>query len=139
MFERILVPVDLSERGREAVRVAALLAKPSSGRVYLIHVIETIPGLDFEEERKFYDRLEARALALVADLAKGLDEIGVAWEGNVVFGSRAQEILRRAEELTADLIVLSSHRVNHESPSEGWGTLSYQLAVLSRRKVLLLK
>jgi len=141
-FRDILVPVDLTDRNREAIELARQLAKPGDGTVRLLHVIEVIPGLPEEEERKFYDRLDERARKHLVELGERLEKEGVRFAVEIGYGSRAGEILKRASEIPCDLIVLSSHRVSSlsvEKPGEGWGTLSYQIAILSPCKVLLVK
>jgi hypothetical protein len=57
----------------------------------------------------------------------------------VIFGSRAHEIVRYAVETGVDLIVLSSHRLDPQNPSVGWGTVSYKVGILSKYPVLLVK
>jgi nucleotide-binding universal stress UspA family protein len=61
MFRAILLPIDLTDRHRRALDIAVRLARLGDGRVHLLHVIELIPGLDVDEERGFYDRLEQQA------------------------------------------------------------------------------
>jgi hypothetical protein len=51
VFNRILVPADLTERNREAVEMArSLVAR--DGNICLLHVIETIPGVSVDEEKE---------------------------------------------------------------------------------------
>ena len=38
-----------------------------------------------------------------------------------------------------DLIVLASHTIDLNNPATGWGTLSYQICILSQCPVLLVK
>ena len=52
MFQHILVPVDLSDRTRCARGRAAELAQ--GGRVTLLHVIETLRGVEYDELEDFY-------------------------------------------------------------------------------------
>jgi nucleotide-binding universal stress UspA family protein len=54
-------------------------------------------------------------------------------------GKRIQEILRFAEDLKADLIIMNSHRMDPENPAEGWGTISHKVGILSQCPVLLVK
>jgi nucleotide-binding universal stress UspA family protein len=61
MFQRILLPVDLSDRHEAALKAAAELARGSGAEVVLLHVIELIPGLSIEGEKPFYARLEWKA------------------------------------------------------------------------------
>ena len=138
MFKRIVVPVDLTERNRGAVEMAARLAG-SDGTVFLLHVIETIPGMSVEEESTFFGKLEDRASEYLAELGKLLDSLKTPFKAEVVYGSRAKTILDEAVKLDADLIVVRSHRVGGDKPSEGWGTLSYQIGIFSTCAVLLVK
>jgi nucleotide-binding universal stress UspA family protein len=139
MFQRIVVPVDLSDRNRRACDMASRLVGPADGAVYLVHVIEPIPGLTFEEERPFYRRLESTATDHLAALARPLRERGVAVREEVVYGRRLRTILDEAEKVDADLIVVQSHRVEPDRAGEGLGTLSYQIGALARCPVLLVK
>ena len=138
MFERIVVPADLTERNRRAVEMAGRLSAPE-GTVCLLHVIETIPGMSVEEESIFFGKLEERASAYLGELGKMLDEKQIQWKAEIAYGPRAKTILDEAEKLHADLIVIRSHRVGDEKPSEGWGTLSYQVGIFARCPVLLVK
>jgi hypothetical protein len=40
-------------------------------------------------------------------------------------------------EAVVDRIVLSSHRIDLQNPSAGWGTVSYKVGILSQCAVLL--
>lgn len=141
MFERILVPVDFTDKNRSAVERARELVK-ARGELTLLHVIEELADIPFEELEDFYRRLEERAVRRLKGLAEiageGVAE-GVEIRREVVYGRRAREIVRFAEERESDLIVLGSHPVDRDRPGEGWATLSYQVAILARCPVLLLK
>jgi universal stress protein F len=139
MYERIIVPADLTDRNRNAVEAAGQLVEKKSGTVYLLHVIETIPGFAIEEERDFYAKLEKRATEHLEELGEVLGGKGIQWAAEVAYGPRAKTILEEASKLDADLIVIQSHRLDRDHPQEGWGTLSYQVGILSDRPVLLVK
>ena len=138
MFERIVVPADLTQANREAVQMAGRLAAPN-GRICLLHVIETIPGLELTEEKSFYERLEHKAATFLEELSGLLDRETVQVSAEIVYGSRARTILDEAKKLEADLIVIRSHRVSGESSDAGFGTLSYQIGILAECPVLLVK
>jgi len=138
MFETILVPVDLTEKNVMAVRQAReLVSEP--GEVVLLHVIEELQDVAFEELETFYRRLEERANRELSKLAASLAGIDAEVRKEVVYGKRAREIVRFAEERSVDLVVLGSHTIDPEVPGEGWATLSYQVAILARCAVLLVK
>jgi universal stress protein A len=139
MFNKILVPVDLSDRHQQALEIAARLARESNGEVTLLHVIELIPGLWLEEERDFYDRIEQVARDHLARLGRYLEARQVLRREEIVYGDRAHEIVHYALESGMDLIVLASHRIKPEEPSVGWGTVSYKVGILSQCPVLLVK
>ena len=139
MFRKILMPVDLTDRHQQALDIAARLAHESAGEVTLLHVVELIPGIWPQEERAFYDRIEQAARDHLAKLGRGLEERHVPRREEVIFGNRAPEIVRYAMETGVDLIVLSSHRIDLENPSAGWGTMSYKVGILSQCPVLLVK
>ncbi len=137
MFRSVLVPVDFTEKNVDAVALAARLVD-ADGSVKLIHVVQAVPGIDFEEERDFYRRLEASATTQLSALGQRLQDREVSWSALLVVGSRCGEILRAAAS-DVDLIVVSSHRIDLERRGAGAGTLSYQIAVAAPCPVLLVK
>ena len=139
MFKKILVPVDVSDRHQQALDIAGRLAKQNDGEVILLHVIEVLPGLWLEEERDFYERLEQMSREHLAKSGRSLETYQVPRREEIVYGSRAHEIVRYAVELSVDLIVLSSHRIDLQDPNSGWGTVSYKVGILSQCPVLLVK
>jgi universal stress protein A len=139
MFQKILVPVDLTDVHQPALDIAARLAQESAGEVTLLHVIEVIAEVWAGEDREFYDRLEQKARDHLARLGHSLGERAVPRREEVVFGSRAPEIVRYAVEAGIDLIVLKSHRIDLQNPSAGWGTVSYKVGILAQCPILLVK
>lgn len=138
MFETLLVPIDLTDRNARAIEVAAEIIRQGGGDVTLLHVIETL-DLPYEELEEFYGRLEERAREQLDAVAEPLRHAGVNVDQEVVYGRRAEEVLRYADEHRVDLIVMNSHRVDPENPGAGWTTLSYQVAILAQCPVLLVK
>jgi hypothetical protein len=57
----------------------------------------------------------------------------------IVFGDRAQEIIRHATQSGTSVIVLTSRRVDMTHPGAGWGALSFKLSLLSQCPILLVK
>jgi nucleotide-binding universal stress UspA family protein len=138
MFRKILVPVDFTEKNDAALDRAAEIAG-EGGEVDLLHVVETIEHIDFKEMSDFYRGLETRASAKLFALEETLREKGVGVHHEVLFGKRAETIVRYAEEKGSDLMVLSSHKVDRDHPALGLGTLSYAIAIVARCPVLLVK
>jgi len=139
MFKTILVPVDRSQRAREAVDKAVHLAKVGQGSVTLLHVIEVIKDTTYDEFRDFYDSLVGPAHAEMEALLEPHRASDVTLDAEVVFGLRVQEILRMAEERDYDLIVLQSHHIDVDEPGKGWGTISHRVGLLATCPVLLVK
>ena len=138
-FKRIVVPADMTERNRSAVAVASRLVDREKGKIFLLHVIETIPGFGLDEERDFYRRLEKAASTHLGRLGKPLEDEGLDWAAYVFYGPRTRSIVDESKKLGADLIVIQSHRFDATHGKEGLGTLSYQIGMLSPCSVLLVK
>jgi len=139
MYRHILVPVDLSDRNLRALEAAAELAAASGARVTLVHVIETIEDAAVEEFEDFYRRLEEKAEASLGPWVERIAARGVEVGKRILYGRRTEQIVRCADAEQADLIVLTSHRVDLDRLGGGWGTISYQVAVFADCAVLLVK
>jgi nucleotide-binding universal stress UspA family protein len=139
MFRHLLVPVDFTEKNEAAIGIAIETARRDGAEVVLLHVIETIDHMEFDEMADFYRKLETRAAAKLAVLAERFTSAGVRARYEILFGKRAESILRSAAGAPTDLIVLSSHRVDREHPALGLGAISYQVAIVARCPVLLVK
>jgi nucleotide-binding universal stress UspA family protein len=142
MFRKILVPVDFTEKNEVALKSAIEIAGRSDGEgseIILLHVVETIDHIDFNEMSEFYRGLETRAAARIFKLEEGLKEQGLSVRNEVLFGKRAETIVSYAEEKGVDLMILSSHKVDRDHPALGWGTISYRIAIVARCPVLLVK
>ena len=141
MFQRILVPVELTEKDLRAVGAARNLAaaKPEvDTEIVLLHVIETL-DLPFEELEDFYGKLESRAVEVMDELAASLASESISIVHRIALGSRVPEILAHAEEMAADLVILVSRKVDPSDPGSAWSGIAYQTAILSGVSVLLLK
>jgi nucleotide-binding universal stress UspA family protein len=138
-FRHILVPTDLTERTEKALQLAGKLASSDGARVTLVHVIETIDGIQFDELKPFYERMERKARTTMTALAGRAPEVATHAATSVVFGRRAEEIVSFATANGVDLIVLASHRVNPSMVDRDWGTISYKVGILAQCPVLLVK
>lgn len=146
MFRNILVPVDFTLKNEAALHTALDLARKAEGsvptdpvKVTLLHVIETIEHVPFEELADFYRGLETRSAAKLYGMEERFKAAGVPVYHEIVYGKRAETVVRHAEERAVDLIVLSSHKVDRESAASDIGTLSYRIAIVARCPVLLVK
>ena len=139
MFQRILVPVDLTSKSLAAVDLAYEFATQFRAEVILLHVIETIEHVQFEELKPFYQRLENSA-------RKGLQEFSERFAANkvkvdhaLVYGHRSKEIIEYVVANRVDLIIMASHRIDPDRPGHDWSSISYAVAILSPCPVLLVK
>ena len=139
MFQRILVPTDLTERAAKALDVALKLTGTDRPRITLLHVIETFRGLDFDEMKPAYQKLERKAKGIMAAAVKHSPGAGSVVSQEIVYGDRADEIVKFATTHNMDLIVLASHRVNPSAVGRDWGTISYKVGLLAQCPVLLVK
>jgi nucleotide-binding universal stress UspA family protein len=139
MFKRILIPVDFTDKNEAALEIAAETARRDGAEATLLHVIETIDHVDFAEMADFYRKLEARATAKLALLKDRFSADDVRVRDEILFGKRAETILKYSLENKIDLIVLSPHQVDRDHPALGLGTISYQIAIVARCPVLLVK
>jgi universal stress protein A len=111
-LRRILVPIDFSPCSITALRHAVPLARQSRARIGLIYVE---PGYHFTPSLAAVDVSSAEAFAR-ADSAGKLAELAMKEISNEVpvdilvrNGNAANEIVRAAGELSADLIIISTH------------------------------
>jgi nucleotide-binding universal stress UspA family protein len=139
VFNRILVPTDLTERSLKALEVAVRMALHDGSRISLLHVIETIDDAEFEDFQDFYRKLEKHARKLMEDMAGKHGDERVLIERDIIYGKRVREIVRFAEKQAIDLIILSSHPVEKEAGLQAWGTISYKVGILSNCPVMLVK
>jgi nucleotide-binding universal stress UspA family protein len=138
MFKKVLLPVDLSNRHGQALKIGYSLALQNRGELILLHVIELISGLSMREEKAFYEKLEKAAETHLRKLAKkGSAKITV--RRRIILGRRGASIIKFATQMGADLIVLTAPKVDFKNPSPGWGSLSYKISILARCPVLLVK
>jgi universal stress protein A len=139
MFKQILVPVDLTDAHGQTLDIAGRLAALGGGEVTLLHVIELLHGLSREEDPDFYRRLERKARAHLERLIRRLQGLPGSGRFEIRYGNRGREIIRTAQDLGADLIVLTSHRIDPTDPETRWGSLSYKVGLLAQCPVFLVK
>src|SRR5208337_1352457 len=139
MFKNILVPSDLTERNHKAMDIAVEMALENRAVVTLLHVIETVEEADSEDFQKFYRQLGVRAGRKIDKLIAEYGREGLLMEKHILYGRRVYEILNFAVAHGVDLIIMSSHKLDPENVSEGWGTISFKIGVLSHCPVMLVK
>jgi nucleotide-binding universal stress UspA family protein len=119
-FQRLLVPIDGSERSARAVPVAAEIALRSGGQLELLHVVVPIsvsemgsgvdPGyIPPEVYASMMDDLEAVAREDLDAAGRICERAGVAASFHRPIGTPVDSIFHLAKESGADAIVLSTH------------------------------
>jgi nucleotide-binding universal stress UspA family protein len=138
MFNHIVVPLDLSQRNRQALATARALAVRLGARVALLHVVRKLASMPGGETQAFYRRLAVMSERRLKREAREFAEAGIRVRIEVCIGDPAGEIVRRTRAGRADLIVMASHRIDPKQPT-GWGTTSYKVGILSQCAILLVK
>jgi nucleotide-binding universal stress UspA family protein len=104
LLQKILLATDHRPASQEATATAARIAKAFGGRVFLMHVVnDATPApvvLPFRKElaertqRGYVEQLDAEGVEIA--------------ESTVVYGSPAARIVRKADDLDADLVVIGA-------------------------------
>jgi universal stress protein A len=112
-YKTILMAHDFSDSGGRALERAAELARANGATLHLLHVVEYLPPVDtsfgavspFEVDLtdQMVESSRTRLTALGAEMGIPADR---CW---VEVGSPKLEVIRIAEEIEADLIVVGSH------------------------------
>jgi universal stress protein A len=134
-----MVPVDLTNRNIPALDIAIRMALQNHASVTLLHVIEQLEDSTLDELKAFYARLEKQARDKLSSMAAEFIEKGLAVHQVILYGKRAEEIIHHAMDHQIDLIIMSSHKIDLENPTQGWGSISYKVGILSQCPVLLVK
>lgn len=114
MFKRILVPLDGSERSRQALPIAARIARDAGSSLLLFSALQMPVNMSWQMEAALLqveNRIAERQVreAELVRLASSEELAGLDVTTEVVEDLPAQAILERARSFSADLIVLCSH------------------------------
>ena len=111
---RILLAIDDSEEAALAAQKAVALANGTDSELHVVHVGQ-LPNRFMEDpdilgfNRKLYDEIERESLEVLWRLTLQVKAAGGAVDGaHLRMGGVAEEIVRIAGELEADLIVMGS-------------------------------
>lgn len=115
MFQTMLLAYDGSQDGREALEQGAELASVNKAYICLLAVIsQTYAATLIESDSSA--RYEAHAFDheryILTEGEKILHKRGIAAESKLTIGQPAQEIIRIAHEIRAELIVVGHHNRN---------------------------
>lgn len=126
-IKKILYATDLSKNSAYAFRYAVNSAQKHDAQIYILHVLETLPsaaeGLltQFIGEEKLKEKKEEMKKDMVRRIQERLRKFAERELKNdpqtlkrvaaidVVSGNPAAEILRKAQEINADVVIMGSH------------------------------
>ena len=126
MFEKILVPLDVSQMSKQVFAQALSLAKTSNASLMLLHVLSPeeensplpIPpnltdiypaignDLTLENWREQWEMFEHQGLEMLQSSAKEATDAGISTEYRQIPGSPGKSICKLARDWQADLIVV---------------------------------
>ncbi len=121
MFERILVPLDGSKVGEAALahveQLVSKMAPEVKTEVILFQVISSLAHYVIAGEASVQVPYTDREIAQIKKKAKdyldkageGLRSKGITVKTKVATGKAAEEIVKAADELKADLVAMSTH------------------------------
>ena len=109
VFETVVVGADDSQTARQAVLVAADIAQLAGGKLHIVTAYDskTVSRQDLPEEFRFSNTMHPADL-LLEDMAKLVRERGLEPVVHAATGSPAEAIVRVAEQVEADLIVVGN-------------------------------
>ncbi|QJT80628.1 universal stress protein UspF [Kosakonia sp. MUSA4] len=117
MYNSILVPIDISETDltRQVIPFVQAHAVMNTARVHFLTVIPSLPyystlGLAYSVEMPKMKEIQQAALAKLDELAQLFKLPAEKIQTHVVTGSPKDQILKLADSINADLIIIASHR-----------------------------
>jgi nucleotide-binding universal stress UspA family protein len=121
MYERILVPLDGSEVGEAALpnveQLVSKLAPKVKVEVVLLQVISSLThyviageaSVQVPYNEREIDQIKEKARDYLDKVGEGLRNRGVMVKTLIATGNAAEEILKVADEIKADLVAMSTH------------------------------
>lgn len=116
MLQRILVPLDGSDRAEQAVPVAARLARAFGGTVILVQVVplpadvrtrKKLPEEVYDES--VIEEVNTLPMNYLSRVSQTAELIGVHTETRIEYGEIAPSLLAAMKPLEVDLVVMCSH------------------------------
>lgn len=113
MIQRILVPTDFSSCSRQGLRYAISLAEKFQSHITILHVldkelIEQSCHFGLDEEGKIKEIIWKKTKQSFEEFLRDENFGNIQVQKMIVPGIRFQEIVKKAQEIKADLIVLGS-------------------------------
>ena len=111
MYDRILLPTDGSEASETATDHALWLAAQADATLTAVSVVDSrvYRSADADQQGEITETLKRDATEAVETVAERAEAAGVTVETTVLDGVPDTEILRYADEVDADLLVMGTH------------------------------
>ena len=114
-LNNILVAIDLSEPTSDIVATATMLNNTHSGNFWVVYADDSAPYLYAPESGDepgpvTFDTQHIDADVVLAGIREQLSQAEMAAEFILLEGPAAENILEKAREIAADLIIIGAHR-----------------------------
>ena len=111
MYDRILLPTDGSEASETATDHALWLAAQADATLTAVSVVDSrvYRSADADQQGEITETLKRDATEAVETVAQRAEGAGVTVETTVLDGVPDTEILRYADDVDADLLVMGTH------------------------------
>ena len=114
MYQKILVPLDGSQRAEKIIEHVQPLALGWGAAVVLLQVVESsmimgYEGMNITIQESELSSLREHVENYVNDMAQRLEQRGLKAEARVVMGPVVEGIIETAEAVKADLVAMASH------------------------------
>jgi len=121
-MKKILVPIDFSQRSLSALQLGAVIAKKSSAKITIVHILTNpfvivtapeaypLPAIEMSAQYDFQEKLEKSAISNLNKLKTKPWLSSLEVETKIITGSSAyKEILKYAEIIKPNLIVMGTN------------------------------
>ena len=107
-YRRILVPLDHTDRDRDALRHALALAKAHGAELHLLHAEEDVTSQIYGEDSSSAEVTEGRQY--FDDIRRAVEKNGIAVHLHIEYSLRPRDaIVRYVQKTSPDLIVMGAH------------------------------
>jgi nucleotide-binding universal stress UspA family protein len=149
LFKNILVPYDGSDPSKNALKAALDMAKTSSAKLHLLHVIQEIILPNYytrsqldktmkEYEKEIYADLKEKATQMLKEQQKKAESAGVEVSINTAYGNTAKEILGFVKKNKIDLVIIGTTSRKGLSKIIALGSVARKISEESPAPVLLI-
>lgn len=117
MYNSILVPIDISDNDltRQVVPYVQAHSAMNTAHVHFLTVIPSLPyysslGIAYSSEMPRIGEMQQEALSKLNEIVKQFKLPAGKFQTHAIAGSPKDEILKLAEVVSADLVIIASHR-----------------------------